>query len=75
MPFFYGAILIAKLTGVNEGVLDKFAATFLAVRVVHTATYLAGSNQLISYGRSIVWYYSVWICIKIYLKAAKVKGF
>jgi uncharacterized MAPEG superfamily protein len=74
MPFFYGAILIGKLSGVEEGVLNKFAATFLAARVAHTITYLAGKNQVISWGRSVAWFYSIWLCTKIYLKAAKVQG-
>ena len=75
MPFFYSAILIGKLTNVNDGVLDKFAATFLAARVAHTLTYLAGSNQMLAYGRTLVYYYSMWQCLKIYLGAAKVKGY
>ncbi|HTH44088.1 MAG TPA: MAPEG family protein [Oxalicibacterium sp.] len=50
-PFFAAGILVAQLCHVPQGRIDMLAATFIVLRVVYTALYLADRATL----RSLCW--------------------
>jgi uncharacterized MAPEG superfamily protein len=77
LPLFATAIVLGNLAGFKkEGWkgLYGFAAAFLALRTLHTATYISTTDNAASYLRSGLWVSSSVLCLNVITKSALALG-
>jgi uncharacterized MAPEG superfamily protein len=71
MPLFTAAIILGHVTGLDKKYLDKFALRFLLVRAGHTLSYVATRRQSFTFLRTILYTWSVALCVRVLAKAAR----
>jgi uncharacterized MAPEG superfamily protein len=71
MPVFGLAILAGHVAKVDKAVIDQFAFRFLLVRTAYVWSYMTTSSQKWSYVRTVLYFYSIYQCFKMYARAAK----
>jgi uncharacterized MAPEG superfamily protein len=71
MPLYIGAIILGHFAKLDKAVLDKFAFRFLLVRAVYALVYVQTARQSRTPLRTLLWGYSIWMCVQVYLQAAK----
>lgn len=62
-PAFAAAVIIAHLTGAEQGYIDMLAMAFIAIRVVYGVMYLANLAAL----RTLVWTAGLGVTIALFL--------
>ena len=65
-PIFAAAVIIAHLTGGEQGYIDTLAMAFIAIRVVYGVMYLGNFALL----RTLVWGAGLGCCIAIFAAGA-----
>jgi uncharacterized MAPEG superfamily protein len=73
MPLFTAAIILGHVVGLDKKYLDRFALQFLLVRAGHTLSYVATSRQRWTFVRTIMYMWSVALCMRVLAKAAKAR--
>ncbi|KAF2706873.1 hypothetical protein K504DRAFT_459298 [Pleomassaria siparia CBS 279.74] len=77
LPLFAAAVILGNMGALQKDGLagmTGFAATFLAVRVAYTASYLTTSTNGPTFLRSGLWIAGFSMCFRIIFKAAKALG-
>ena len=65
-PAFAAAVIIAHLSGADQGRIDTLAMAFIAIRIVYGITYLANMAML----RSAVWRAGILTVVAIFTAGA-----
>ena len=65
-PAFTAAVIIAHLSGADQGRIDTLAMAFIAIRIVYGITYLANMAML----RSAVWMAGILTVVAIFTAGA-----
>ncbi|KAJ2897357.1 hypothetical protein MKZ38_004780 [Zalerion maritima] len=78
MPTFYGAVIlgnVARLPLGGKHGLNRFALSYLGLRVVHMVLYIGTDRGAmggkLSYVRAPVFIYGLWMCMEVMFRAAK----
>jgi uncharacterized MAPEG superfamily protein len=74
LPIFATAIILGNMAGLKkEGIsgLNGFAAIFLAVRAIYTATYANHTAQGLTWLRTGLYFTGFSLCLRIMVKSAK----
>jgi uncharacterized MAPEG superfamily protein len=71
MPLFTAAVILGHVVGLDRKYLDRFALQFLLVRTAHTVSYMATKRQRWSFLRTVFYFWSVALCVRVLAKAAK----
>jgi uncharacterized MAPEG superfamily protein len=71
MPLFTAAVILGHVVGLDKKYLDNFALQFLLVRAGHTLSYVATRRQRWSFLRTIFYLWSVALCVRVLVKAAR----
>lgn len=74
MPLFATAVVLGNLGGLPRDDMTRFAASFLAVRVVYTLVYAQHTTQGPTIARSTLWIAGVALCFRTIFAAAKALG-
>jgi uncharacterized MAPEG superfamily protein len=62
LPLFIAGVLVAHQLGGPQPVVDLLAASFIGLRVVYIALYVANRDSL----RSLVWFLAVAACVALF---------
>ena len=71
MPLFTAAIIMGHVMGLDKKHLDSFALQFLLVRAGHTLSYVSTRRQRWTPLRTVLYIWSVALCVRVLVKAAK----
>ncbi|KAF2667930.1 hypothetical protein BT63DRAFT_305375 [Microthyrium microscopicum] len=71
LPIFASAVIIGRMAGLSKTVLDDFAMKFLLARAGHSLSYLLINNSRLAAIRTVFYFYSIGLCIRVMVKAAK----
>jgi uncharacterized MAPEG superfamily protein len=74
LPLFATTVILGNVAGLPEETMTKFAAYYLAVRVIYTGVYLTNFTRKRAAARSLLWVASVALCLKTMFQAAKAMG-
>ncbi|KAF2131455.1 hypothetical protein P153DRAFT_429751 [Dothidotthia symphoricarpi CBS 119687] len=74
MPIFASAVILGNMAGLRNEVLTKFVASFLAVRLAYTATYVTHTTQGPTWIRSGLYFAGLALCFQTIISSAKVLG-
>lgn len=72
LPLFATAVVLGNMAKLDQASLDKFAASYLVLRVIYFVSYTYTSKQEYTPIRSVLWISSALLSIGVIVQAAKV---
>mmetsp|Transcript_6291 Transcript_6291/g.15632 ORF Transcript_6291/g.15632 Transcript_6291/m.15632 type:complete len:160 (-) Transcript_6291:125-604(-) len=68
-PHFAAAIILCKVQKAKPLMVAKFAARYLLMRILYTAFYLAGTNNVVAFFRTLSWVGGIHAIFKLFALA------
>ncbi|EIW78193.1 hypothetical protein CONPUDRAFT_138585 [Coniophora puteana RWD-64-598 SS2] len=69
LPLWFAAVLAANYAGVDARTANVASIVFLTLRALHTYTYITQTTRVRSLFRSLAWFGSVGIAIRLLIQA------